>query len=199
MTELGSMAGIRMGATLRGRDATRPVPNGRFQLVRIGDISQDGQLLTDHFERIDPSESVSSELLLRPGDVLFPNRGARTTACVFELSHADALAGAQFFILRPDPQVLLSDYLAWYLRSDDAARHFDERRTGTHVKIIQSDALKTLCIPLPPLETQKKIVEVSRLQLSERDLVEQIASLRARLTNAQLILAAKNLTHLPRQ
>lgn len=195
MTELGSMAEIRMGATLRGRDATRPVPNGRFQLVRIGDISQDGQLLTDQFDRIDPEESISADLLLRPGDVLFPNRGARTTACVFELSHADALAGAQFFILRPDPQVLLSDYLAWYLRSDEAARHFDERRTGTHVKIIQSDALKTLGIPLPPLRTQKKIAEAARLQLSERKLTEQIATLRARLTTGQLLQAAKILAH----
>lgn len=198
MTELGSIAEIRMGATLRGRDATRPAPNGRFRFVRIGDISQDGQLLTDEFERIDPSESVSAELLLRPGDVLFPNRGVRTTACVFNLSYPDALAGAQFFILRPNRKVLLPEFLAWYLRSDEAARHFDERRTGTVVKIIQSDAMKTLCIPLPPLETQKKIVEISQLQLSERDLMEQIAALRARLTTAQLILAAKNLTPLHR-
>jgi restriction endonuclease S subunit len=199
MTELGSVTDIRMGATLRGRDATRPAPNGRFRFVRIGDISHDGQLLTDDFERIDPNESISAELLLRPGDVLFPNRGVRTTACVFNLNYPDALAGAQFFILRPAPKVLLPEYLAWYLRSDEAARHFDERRTGTLVKIIQSDALKTLCIPLPPLETQQKIVEISRLQLSERDLMAKIGPLRARLTNAKLTLAAKNLTPLPRQ
>lgn len=188
------MADIRMGATLRGRDATRPVPNGRFRFVRIGDISHDGQLLTNDFERIDPSESVSAELLLRPGDVLFPNRGARTTACVFDLTYPDALAGAQFFILRPDPQQLLPEYLAWYLRSDEAARHFDERRTGTHVKIIQRDALKSLVIPQPPMQTQRKIVEISRLQISERNLTEQIATLKAQWITSQLIQSAKNLT-----
>jgi restriction endonuclease S subunit len=180
-----------MGATLRGRDAARPAPNWRFRLVRIGDISQDGQLLTDQFDRIDPEESISAELLLRPGDVLFPNRGARTTACVFQLNYPDALAGAQFFIVRPDPQVLLSEYLAWYLRSDEAGRHFDERRTGTHVKIIQRDALKTLGVPLPPLETQNKIAELSRLQQSERSLTEQMAILRSRLLNGQLLQVAK--------
>lgn len=192
MTYLGSIAEIRMGATLRGRDATRPVPDGRFRLVRIGDISQEGHLITDQFDRINPSESISTELFLRSGDVLFPNRGARTTACVFRLSYPDTLAGAQFFILRPDRQLLLPEYLAWYLRSDEAARHFDEYRTGTHVKIIQSKALKELMIPLPPLHVQRQVVELSELQLSERSLTVQIAELKTKLVNGQLIQAAKN-------
>jgi restriction endonuclease S subunit len=191
MTKLGSIAEIRMGATLRGRDATRPVPNGRFRLVRIGDISQDGQLQTDQFDRINPGESISTDLLLKSGDVLFPNRGTRTTACVFRLSYQDALAGAQFFIVRPDRHLLLPEYLAWYLRSEEAARHFDERRTGTHVKIIQRDALTELDVPLPPVKVQRQIVEVSELQMSERYLTERIAELKTKLINGQLIQAAK--------
>lgn len=193
MIKLGFIADIRMGATLRGRDATRPVPNGRFRLVRIGDLSQDGQWITDQFDRISPGESISPELLLRPGDVLFPNRGARTTACVFRFGYEDALAGAQFFLLRPDAQILLPEYLAWYLRSQEAARHFDERRTGTHVKIIQREALTELNMPLPPLKVQGQIVELSRLQVIERDLFAEIAELKTRLLNRQLIQTAKSL------
>lgn len=199
MIKLGSIAEIRMGATLRGRDATRPVPNGRFRLVRIGDLSQDGQWITDQFDRISPGESISPELLLRPGDVLFPNRGARTTACVFQFGYEDALAGAQFFLLRPDAQVLLPEFLAWYLRSQEAARHFDERRTGTHVKIIQREALTELNMPLPPLKVQGQIVELSQLQVTERDLTAEIAELKTRLLNHQLIQTAKSLkTSFPR-
>lgn len=193
MTKLGSIAEVRMGATLRGRDAARPVPNGRFRLVRIGDISQDGEWITDQFDRISPEESISPGLLLRSGDVLFPNRGARTTACVFRFAYEDALAGAQFFLLRPDDQVLLPEFLAWYLRSDDAARHFDERRTGTHVKIIQREALTDLNVPLPPLKAQGLIVELSRLQITERGLTSRIAELKNRLLNHQLIQTAKSL------
>lgn len=199
MIKLGSIAEIRMGATLRGRDATRPVPNGRFRLVRIGDLSQDGQWITDQFDRISPGESISPELLLRPGDVLFPNRGARTTACVFQFGYEDALAGAQFFLLRPDAQILLPEFLAWYLRSQEAARHFDERRTGTHVKIIQREALTELNMPLPPLKVQGQIVELSQLQVTERDLTAAIAELKTRLLNHQLIQTAKSLkTSFPR-
>jgi restriction endonuclease S subunit len=160
-------------------------------LVRIGDISEDGKLTTNQFDQIDPVESVGADLLLRNGDVLFPNRGGRTSACVFDLTFQDALAGAQFFILRPNPRFLRSDYLAWYLRSDEAARHFDERRTGTHVKIIQRNALTELKIPLPSLDVQETIVRIFNLQLSERSMTQHIAELKTKLLNYQLIQTAK--------
>src|ERR1017187_638061 len=101
MIRLSSIAEIRMGATLRGRDATRPVPAGSYRLVRIGDISQDGTLLNEDFVCIEPRQSVSEELILRSGDVLFPNRGIRTTALAYRLDQGRTIAGAQFFVLRP--------------------------------------------------------------------------------------------------
>ena len=113
-----------MGATLRGRDATRPVPSGPYQLVRIGDISQDGTFLNQDFVRIEPQQAVNEDLFLRSGDVLFPNRGTRTTALAYRLEREHALAGAQFFVLRPEVDRVLPEYLAWFLRTDEAASHF---------------------------------------------------------------------------
>lgn len=190
MPQIGSIAEIRMGATLRGRDATRSVPNGRFQLVRIGDISQDGQLLTDKFDRIHPTESVSDELILRPGDVLFPNRGTRTTAFTYLLESSDVIAGAQFFILRPDRNFVVPEYLAWFLRSEEAARYFDGRRRGTYVQIIQRGDLSELEMPLPPLNVQRRIVELADLAVTERKLSEQLSQLKWKLLNNELFLLA---------
>src|SRR6266404_8194407 len=101
MIPLSSIAEIRMGATLRGRDATRPVPSGSIRLIRIGDISQDGKLVSEDFVRIEPREAVNEELFLRPGDVLFPNRGTRTTALAYRVEQPSVIVGAQFFRLRP--------------------------------------------------------------------------------------------------
>jgi len=181
-----------MGATLRGRDATRPVPNGRFQFVRIGDISQDGRLLTEKFDRIEPGESVSEELFLRSGDVLFPNRGIRTTAFTYRLEQGDTLVGAQFFILRPDATRLLPEYLAWFLRSEEAAKYFDGHRRGTYVKIIQRSVLTDLEIPLQPLAVQHRIVDMADLAVTERTLTERLADLKWKLANDQLTLAARD-------
>ena len=194
MTKLGSIAEIRMGATLRGRDATRPVPNGRFQLIRIGDISQDGNLLAKNLNSIEPNESVSQGVLLRPGDVLFPNRGNRTTALVYRLERTNVIVGAQFFILRPDISQVLPEYLAWFLRTETAAKYFDGRRRGTTVQIIQRGDLVELRMPLPSLDVQKHIVELAGLAITERNLTEQLAIRKWKLVNDQIFQAAQNLS-----
>jgi restriction endonuclease S subunit len=192
MTKLASIAEIRMGATLRGRDATRSVPSGRFRLVRIGDISQDGTLQNDDFTRIELNESINEDLFLRSGDVLFPNRGNRTTAFAYRLDQPDTIVGAQFFILRPRTDRILPEYLAWFLRTDEAARYFDGRRKGTYVQIIQRSDLADMEIPLPPLAVQQKIAKLAELAVTERDLATRLANLKWKFTNAQLYRAAKN-------
>jgi restriction endonuclease S subunit len=180
-----------MGATLRGRDATRPDPNGSYRFVRIGDISQDGTLRNDDFLRIEPNEPVNEELWLRPGDVLFPNRGTRTTALAFHLDEARTIVGPQFFIVRPDQRRILPEYLAWFLRSAEAAAHFESRRKGTYVKIIQRSDLAELAIPLPPLDRQRQIVQVAELALQERELAERLQNLKWRCMNEQLVRIAR--------
>ena len=175
-----------MGATLRGRDATRPDPKGSYRFVRIGDISQDGTLRTDDFLRIEPNEPVNEELWLRPGDVLFPNRGRRTTALAFPLDKPRIIVGPQFFIVRPDQQKVSAEYLAWFLRSAEAAAYFEARRKGTYVQIIQRSDLAELEIPLPPRVTQQKVVEIAKLSLMERKLSEHLTVLRWQGINQQL-------------
>jgi len=192
---LSSIADIRMGATLRGLDATRPVPLGNYELVRIGDVSQDGVLLSKSFPRISPKQPVSEQLFLRSGDILFPNRGTRTTAVVYRRDAGPTIAGAQFFILRPKLEDLLPEYLAWYLRTEKAAAHFEGRRKGSYVQILERRDVAELQVPVPPLIQQQKIVAIVALALSERKLTERLLALRWKLVNQQLSECAKSLTN----
>ena len=192
MVRIDSVAEIRMGVTLRGRDATREVETGSCRLVRISDVSQDGTWLNADFARIEPAERIREEHVLRPGDVLFPNRGTRTTAIVYRLEASRALAGAQFFVLRPDVSRVLPEYLAWFLRTEEAARHFEERRKGTHVQTLERRDLAELALPLPSLEVQRTIVEVATLAVEERLLAERLAALKDRLVGGELVAAAKD-------
>ncbi len=187
---LESVVKIRMGVTLRGRDATRIVPSGSCQLVRIGDISQDGTWLNDKFVRIEPNDSVKEDLFLRSGEVLFPNRGTRTTAIAWPFDLPRVIAGAQFFVLRPDARQVLPEYLAWFLRTEAAARHFEGRRKGTYVQIVQRSDLADLEMSLPPLAVQQRIVDAAKLAVVERVMVERLASLKWKFTNGQLADAA---------
>jgi restriction endonuclease S subunit len=192
MPILSSISEIRMGATLRGRDATRPDPNGSYRFIRIGDVSQEGTFKTTDFIRIEPNEKVNSELLLRQGDVLFPNRGTRTTAVVYRVNEPQTIVGAQFFIVRTDSTRLLPEYLAWFLRSEEAARYFETRRKGSYVQIIQRGDLAELEVPMPPLVTQRKIVEAANLMIAERQLTDRLDELKRQLFGARLLRATKH-------
>jgi restriction endonuclease S subunit len=149
-------------------------------------------LLNEDFVCIEPRQSVSEELVLRSGDVLFPNRGTRTTALTYRLNQAKTIAGAQFFVLRPETTRVLPEYLAWFLRTEEAAKYFTGKRKGTYVQIIERKDLADLEMPLPPLAVQKKIVAAAELAVQERDLSERIARMKWRLMNGQLLQAAGN-------
>jgi restriction endonuclease S subunit len=192
VTQLASIAEIRMGATLRGRDATRPVPSGSYRLVRIGDISQDGTWLNRDFVHIEPGQPVSEDQVLRSGDVLFPNRGTRTTALAYRLDQGRTIAGAQFFVLRPEMGRVVPEFLAWFLRTEEAAEHFSRRRKGTYVQIVERKDLADFEMPLPPLAVQQKIVAAAELAVAERNLAERLAGMNWRLKIGQLSQAARS-------
>lgn len=192
MTLLGSIAEIRMGATLRGRDATRPDPNGSIKLLRIGDLSDDGRLLNPDLPRIEPNEELHEGLCLKLGDVVFANRGKRTSPYVFRLPDSNVIVGGQFFVLRPDPARMIPEFLAWYLRSDEAAAHFANRRKGTLVPVLQRRDLAELPVPVPGLERQRSIFELTELADEERRISGRLAELHRLQLNHRLIETVHN-------
>ena len=192
MTPIGHIATVRMGVTLRGRDATRPDPNGSCRMIRISDISDDGNLLISDLFRFEPGENIRADAFLRPGDVLFPNRGIRTTAYAFDLQHTNVIVGAQFFIVRPDPTLALSAYVAWYLRGEAAAQYFQTLRKGTLVQTVQRKDVEGLTLPLPSLEKQSAIVELDRLATAEHELSIRLADRRSLQLQGLLLKSASH-------
>jgi hypothetical protein len=172
---VGEIASVRLGVSLRGRDATRPDPGGAWRMIRIGDIGDDGAMMTDDLLQFDPGNSVKADHALRRGDVLFPNRGLRTTAAVFELPDADVIVGAQFYVLRLNRKSVLPGYLAWYLRSEPAANFFAARRKGSVVQTLQRRDVEELAVPLPEMRKQAAIVALDALACEERRLAAELS------------------------
>ena len=175
---LATIAKIRMGVTLRGRDATRPDPHGSYRLVQISDLADDGTFLHEDFLQFEPNEPINAAALLQPGDILFPNRGLRTTAAVFAGTEGKNLAGAQFYIIRCQTTSILPQYLAWTLRTTQAARYFNTLRKGTLVQTLQRCDLEEFPVPLPPIAQQQKIIEVVHLAREAHALEKRLESLR---------------------
>lgn len=174
MPFLKDIAAIRSGYLFRGK--IEPDASGRYQVIQIGDIMPDARLSAKPLVRVSLPD-VKSTQILEQGDVLFISRGPRKQAVAITGQMENAIATSQFFILRPAGTVL-PEYLAWYINQRPAQRYIEEHSTGTSVTLINLEALKTLPVETPPMETQARIAQIHQLSLRERELVEAIQNRR---------------------
>lgn len=187
---LSHIADVRMGVTLRGRDATRPDPLGSCFMIRISDLSDDGHLKPDELLQFEPGDDIKPDYFLRRGDILLPNRGTRCTAYVYDLPLTNVLVGAQFYIIRPNEAKVRAANLAWFLRTDKAASHFALRRKGTLVQTVQQKDVLELELPLPPLAKQDILIALDALAIQERQLSTELALMKASYTQRLMLQAA---------
>jgi len=101
------------------------------------------------------------------------------------------IVGSFFFILRPRPDRVLPEYLAWAINQPPAQRQLDDTAHGTHMKLIPKKMFEELEIDLPPVEIQEQIVRMNTLVERERHLTEAIQAKRAELVRAASLRAAK--------
>ncbi len=174
MPLLKDIAAIRSGYLFRGK--IEPDASGRYQVIQIGDITPDARLSAKPLVRVSLPD-VKSTQILEKGDVLFISRGPRKQAVAITDRMENAIATSQFFILRLDGTVL-PEYLAWYINQRPAQRYIEEHSTGSSVTLINLEALKTLPVETPPIETQARIAQIHRLSLREKELVEAIQTKR---------------------
>lgn len=83
-----------------------------------------------------------------------------------------ATAGGFISILRPKKEIVDGDYLYWFITSDKTQEQIRSlANKTTNISNLDRKRFLKLKIPLPPLETQKKIAEI----LSQADLLRQQA------------------------
>lgn len=183
---LKDIAEIRPGYPFRGK--VEPVAAGQYPVVQIKDITPDDRISFENLMRIDLPK-VKSGFVLRAGDILFISRGTRNRAALVETDMGSMIAGAQFFILHPHE--VLPEFLAWYINQEPAQQYLEKAAVGSNVRLITKTALGQMPVPVPPLETQHRIVAVYHLGLEEKRLLEEIKQRRSKLVEMALLNSLK--------
>jgi restriction endonuclease S subunit len=180
---LRDMATIRSGRLFRGK--IEPDSTGHYQVIQIGDIDVDRKLSYKDLTRISLFDIKPSQLVQK-GDVLFISRGLRKQAVAITEELNNVITTSQIFILRPY-EMLLPEYLAWYLNQLPAQRYLEEHSSGTNVSLINMEAFGKLPVRTPKLDIQQKIVQIYELCLRERELTELILQKRCALIEMSLL------------
>lgn len=186
---LSRACSILSGYTARTRlDAAA---SGGLLAIQLRDLPTSGRLNLSLLTRVQLGD-VQDRHLVHGGDVLFRSRGDRNTAVlVDDRLPEQAFAVLPLMILRPKPDIVSGEYLAWTINHSTTQRYFDSVARGTKLRMVSRASLEHLELDIPDIETQRKIVAIAALADREQALSVQAARLRRELTSKILGERAK--------
>ena len=168
MGRLGELAQIKSGASIRGKIEIDP--EGETFLIQQGDINLNGisgELKRIHHLKIDRDR-------LQNGDVLLRSKGTPTVAAEFiKTGGLPIVAAPAVLILRLGQDSMLPAFLTWIINSEWGQKVLTGRRTGRHIPVIPRKALEDIVIPVPSLDEQRAICELSTLAKRHEQLASQ--------------------------
>lgn len=129
-------------------------------------------------------DNKSRSHLLQKGDVIFVGKGLRNFAWTYEPSIGPAIASTIFFVIKPDTQRVLPEYLTTIFNTTQSQAHFQTLGAGSSIPSIRKSELEAFPIKLPSLEVQHKIVQLQLLHAKEIELSKTIIQEKQRVFQA---------------
>jgi len=154
----------------------QPEVDGSVVYLQLRHFDEAGQLRQLPFPDLSTDELTEKHSLKR-GDILFAAKGQRNFAAVFS-GEFPAVASSSFLVVEVRDGAVTPEFLVWTLNSPTTQLFLKNQATGTALASISKSVLANLEIIVPPIEQQKRILEVSRLSDQEHALRIKIAELR---------------------
>jgi len=168
----------------------KPAGTGKLVYLQSKHFDEYGQLHSALHPDLS-AEGISEKHLLKDGDVLFAAKGTKNFAAVFENHNEPSVASTSFFVIRPTNNKVLPQFLAWFLNNHTTQNLLKGQAIGTSIPSISKQVLENLEITIPSIETQKAILQITKLRNWEKSLKQKIETLREKQIQQQIINAIK--------
>jgi len=156
MVPLGDIFEIARGGSPRPIDQYITDDPDGVNWISIRDASNSSKYIRKTEKKILPS-GVSKSRRVKPGDFLLTNSMSfgrpyilQTSGCIHD----------GWLVLSSDKEVVDQDYFYHLLGSDFIYRKFALLAAGAVVKNLNTDLVKTVSVPLPPLPEQRRIAAI---------------------------------------
>ena len=166
--KLSELAEVRSGYTFRG--ALEHDPSGDVRVLQIKDLRHSAAIEPDKLIAI-TWDARTAAPLLQPGDITVISRGDSNNAALYT-NEEPVVATSQFFIVSAKKPNVLPEYLCWMINLPQSQRSLE--RSGSSIQAISKGALQDMLIPLPPLATQQKLIDLQRLWDEEDQLIARL-------------------------
>ncbi|HXQ25973.1 MAG TPA: restriction endonuclease subunit S [Candidatus Acidoferrales bacterium] len=187
---------VQYGTSEKANTDGRGVP-----VLRIGNIKNGGLDLSELKHIVLPPKTVEG-LLLKDGDVLIiRTSGSRDLVGTCAVFHGtgDFVFASYLIRLRFDLSEVVPDFVSWFLNCPLGRQQVDAVSRQIMQSNINSEELRALEIPLPPLAVQKEIMARVSTGHAEIAKEQEAAAVTARQINTEveaLILGTKSVSDL---
>ena len=166
----------------------KKVAKSKWKYLRITDI-QNGEVDWENVPFSDVSNKDSKKYILEKGDILFARSGATAgKSYLFDDKDIQSIFASYLIRVISNDKKIIPEFLYNFFQSDSYWQQIQASIIGTAQPNVNGQKLGNVKIPLPPLETQKKIVaKITKLQKS---LGEALASLKKAEKRLESVMAS---------
>jgi restriction endonuclease S subunit len=175
IVKLTEIVDIKTGITFRNRLLDNL--DGEIEVIQMKDVDENCRI-SARLMRIS-GDLIKPRHLLQPGQIILLAKGKATRACLIRESGRKQVISSAFFSIRVKPgQKVLPEYLQWYLNLPKAEAYFQAQASGTSMFSLPMSVLKNLEVPLPPVEVQEQIIEISKMRHQEKTTIRELEAKR---------------------
>lgn len=178
--KLGKLAHIHFGLYQRTSAETG------LPYLQVSQFDEAGRLRSEPWEHYLSATEQNKAACLKPGQLIMAGKGLRHFAWLYQPALGPMVASSSFFVIEPDPRRVLPEYLTVYLNMPRMKALYQTLGAGTNIPSIRKSELANVRILLPQLETQRQIVQLTRLHQQEISLMESLMAKKKALYHAAL-------------
>ncbi|MDL0108026.1 restriction endonuclease subunit S [Campylobacter felis] len=161
--KLQEIANISRGASPRPISKFLTQDSNGINWIKIGDVADNAKYITQTKEKITPQGAEKSKFV-KVGDFILSNSMSIGRPYILKI---DGCIHDGWLLLSNIDRTISKEFLYYALISSDTQKQFKEKASGMVVENLNIDLVKSVKIPLPPLEAQEKIVSaIERIELT---------------------------------
>lgn len=188
-TKIKQISTVQMGYSFR--TGLENVGSGSVAVIQMKDLLPDNTVDCQELAKID-MDNVKDHHLARKGDLVFRSRGQNTTSAILQIDTRKAIVAAPLLRIRIErPDIILPEYLNWYISQSEAQAFLISRAKGSAQKMISKQALEEMEVFIPDIQKQNSIIELADLSKQESLLLKIIAKKRKYYISTVLMKSAK--------
>jgi hypothetical protein len=182
---LGQISTLKTGYSFRGK--IPEIQDGEIEVFQPRDILE-GKLITNPVcIRLASLTGNYNHLLLKAGQLLLANKGLRFATYLVEPRPLPGLASASFFIVEVNTNVIMPEFLQWYLGQKEALNYLTAHaQKSTAISSINKQVIERLPIPLPSLIIQREVCDLVKDVQREARLLEDLKTSRKEFTDSYI-------------